>query len=379
MRIVVCAMGYAPAAPGGAERQAQLQAEEMVRRGYQVNVVCPGVSGTSSGDINGVRVTRLPCVPRRHLMSLTYLPMLAGYLGFRVRKADAVMVHLGHYQADVAVLAARIASRPSWVRLAASGPLGEIGRMRRVARLTHYYGLRHATRIQAMSEDQVREAIEIGVLRRRLVQIPNGVDTSAWSAVPSQPKGSARRTLGLSEEGALVLFVGRFARVKGIEDLLEAWRDVDIPGATLVLVGSFNALDSLGSLPPQSGVVVHDQASHIQTYYEAADLLVLPSRASEGMSNVLLEAMACGLPVITTPVGAAAAMITDGTDGILVPAGRPTELRLAIQELLKDPARAEALGEAARRTVTGRYDIRGVMDRILSELSPLLDPAKRQL
>ena len=165
--------------------------------------------------------------------------------------------------------------------------------MRRLAKLTRYYGLRNASRVQAMSEDQVREAAEECGQRRRLVPIPNGVNTKAWPTVAAESKRSARRRLGLSEDGVLVLFAGRFTRIKGIEDLLDAWHGVDAPNETLLLVGSVNTMDPVGPLKMQRRVIVHDHATHIQNYYEAANVVVLPSRASEGMSNVLLEAMAC--------------------------------------------------------------------------------------
>ena len=134
MRVLFCALEYPPSPTGGAERQAQLQAEELQRRGHVVEVVCQRTAGTRSGPVNGVRVHRLPRIDRRFFRTLSYLAALGVFLLSRLRRFDLVHVHLANAQADVAVAVARLAGRGSYLKLAAGGPLGEIGRFHRVAR-----------------------------------------------------------------------------------------------------------------------------------------------------------------------------------------------------------------------------------------------------
>ncbi len=370
----MCSQGYFPALHGGAERQAQLQAEELARRGHHVEVVCPRDEGAYVATINGVRVWRLPCIRGRHLTSATFLPPLAVFLLARLRHFDAAMIHLAHYNCDVIVAMTLATRRPSWVRLAASGPFGEIARMRRFSAFSRYFGLRHATRVQAISSELRKEAAAIGVPSSRIVSIPNGVNLSDWPVTVGRSNVDARRSLGLPETGPLLLYAGRLSNQKGVPDLLDAWTHVSTEGATLVMVGSFATMDTAGSIAPQPGVIVRDSTTDIRKYYAAADAVVLPSRASEGMSNVLLESMASGLAVIATRVGAAPEMIADGEDGLLVPPDSPTHLAAAIRRVLADPQLRAAMGRAARRRVEREFTIEAVVGQILAELTPLVLP-----
>ena len=90
---------------------------------------------------------------------------------------------------------------------------------------------------------------------------------------------------------------------------------------------------------------------------------MLPSHA-EGMANALLEAMACGLPVVATRVGAAPSMVTDGESGLLVDASDVEGLAGALDRLINDPQLRARSGAAARQRVHERYSIGAVVDHI---------------
>ena len=309
---------------------------------------------------------------------MTYLPMLCLFLARKMRSFDAAMVHIAHHHADLTVAMARASGKASWVRVAASGPLGEITLSQRVAIVSRFYGLRHATRVQAMSREIAAEALAIGVNRERLVQIPNGVDVDTWRPVDADSRRAARRRLGLPEGRPMVLYAGRFAHQKGVTDLLDAWQRVNILESTLVLVGSLVSVGSIGSLAPLPRVIVRDRTENIAEYFQAADILVVPSRSSEGMSNVILEGMASGLPIIATRVGAASEMIRHQRSGVLVAPGSTAELAKAMTELLSQSGQREALGASARRSAERRYSIRSVVDAILAELLPLMAQQRQQ-
>ena len=97
----------------------------------------------------------------------------------------------------------------------------------------------------------------------------------------------------------------------------------------------------------------------------SSDLFVLPS-LSEGMSNVLLEAMACGLPIVATAVGGNSDLIRDRYNGLLIPPRNPTGLQNALLELLKNDRLAQTLGNAARRTVEEHYSMERIADDYVS-------------
>src|SRR5947208_13361587 len=175
LRIVFFTWNYFPAPAGGAERQARLQAEELVRRGHEVTVVCPRTSGERSEIIGGVRVHRLPWIDRRPLQRLLYLAALLVFFSRNARRFDVVHIHLANLQADVIVPLARLFRRPVYIKVACGGSEGEVTRLAKVARLTRWVGLRHAAHVQALSQEIGAELISIGVRPERIVRIPNGL------------------------------------------------------------------------------------------------------------------------------------------------------------------------------------------------------------
>ena len=361
MRVLFCTLNYPPGIAGGAERQAQLQAEGLARRGHRVDVVCPAVQGQRSGWQAGVRVIRLPVIDVRLFRTITYLPLLFAFLLLRARNYQLIHVHLANLQADVAALGAQLSAVPTYLKLAAGGPRGEIGRMRPVSLLTRFYGIRHAAVIQAISGEIAADAVRIGVDSARIRRIPNGVVVGSKGGTAD--RNVARQRLGLPPTGCVVLYLGRLEQEKGVADLVSAWRGPDAGALpTLVLVGSPGLHEPVDLDPAPPRVIVRSWTGDVAGYLAAADVFALPSHV-EGMSNAMLEAMAAGLPVIASRVGAAEELI-DESRGILIDAGDRHALRDAICELAADPTRREQLGANARAYAARHFSIDSVLDRI---------------
>ena len=347
--ILLCVLDYHPEPAGGAERQARLQAEELVRRGHRVTVVCRGVGGARSGLVGGVRVERLR-TGRGQPWRLSHYPRLAWYLARHATEHDVIHVHHANLQADVAVAVGRARGRPVYLKLAGSGPSGEIDRLRWLRRWTGHAALRRASVIQASTPAIAAELRAVGVRPGRIVEIPNGIDPAALEPPAEAARAQARRTLDLPDAATVVLSLGRFAVEKGTADLLTAWGPLRAdPGLALLLVGR-----------PAGRQPVHPVATgnvHVVGWQDdptavlrAADLFVLPSHG-EGMSNALLEALAAGLPAIVTPVGRGPDRVAAAGAGLIVPVGDPLALRAAILELAGDLQRRAAAGVAARAAV----------------------------
>ncbi|HJM88183.1 MAG TPA: glycosyltransferase family 4 protein [Dehalococcoidia bacterium] len=374
-RVLFCTLGYAPEPAGGAERQAQLQADALTRRGHDVTVVCATLIGMKSGRVGDVQVDRLRTFDVRRLpyvRHLVYALSLIVYLLLSVRRYDVVHVHLANYQADIAVVIAKLFGRPVYVKIAAGGFRGDIDRMSGIARLTRRRGLRGAARVQAISREIAEEVRALGIPEQRIVAIPNGIELEPFQSMVAAP--DARAQLDLPPEQLLVLFQGRFAAYKGVPDLLVAWPILDAPDASLLFVGELATDEPLARVPQGDRVIVHGWTDRPRHYLAAADVFVLPSLA-EGMSNALLEAMASGLAVVATRVGAADQMIEDGVDGLLVDAGDAVGLAGALGRLLDDAALRQRLGDAAAQTVRERYGISVVVDQIEEQYEHLINDA----
>ncbi len=373
-RVLFCTLGYEPGPVGGAERQARLQAEELQRRGWIVDVVTARDPGTSSGIVGGVRVRRLPRINRRLFRTLTYLPMLVAWMLANLRKYDLVHVHLANLQADAAAIPARLLRVPLYAKLAAGGPRGEIARTTPVAWLTRRVGIRWASRAQATSAEIVEGLRAIGVPEARIVRIPNGLADSAYRPATTKERKRLRRKLGLPEGRVLVLYAGRFANYKGVRDLAQAWAGLRrAEPATLVFVGA-PAIDDPVEIPPGTDTIVHPWTDRVVEYLQACDIYAHPSHA-DGMPNSLLEAMAAGLACVATRVAAVPEMIEDGRSGLLVDVGDAKALRAALTRLIDDKELRARLGKAAAKEVLQRYRIGSVVDQIEAVYLDLLGEA----
>jgi glycosyltransferase involved in cell wall biosynthesis len=242
--------------------------------------------------------------------------------------------------------------------------------MGRVAWLTRHFGLRNANRVQVLSEEIAAELRGIGVEPRRLLHIPNGLDVERFRPADAATRVELRRRLSLPEDAVIVLFVGRLSTQKGVHDLYHVWQTTK-PNATLVLVGSRHTVGAMDELPETPGVIVRDFTPNIVDYYHAADVFVLPSYA-EGMSNAMLEAMACGLPSVATRIGAADEMVQDGSNGYLMQPGDREKLASSLGALIDDAAMRAAFSERAAAAIREQFSERAVVDRIEAAYDEML-------
>jgi teichuronic acid biosynthesis glycosyltransferase TuaC len=240
---------------------------------------------------------------------------------------------------------------------------GPSARLRRV--------LPEARRVVAVSRPLAEEVIGLGMPRERVVVVPNGIDNSLFRPLE---RDAARAQLGLGPEGKWLLYVGRLERAKGVVDLLEAFARLAPRRRDLFLglVGDGSARADCaalaGRIGPQVRLLGARPLAEVPLWIGASELVVLPSW-NEGTPNVLLEALACGRPVVATRVGGIPDLITEASLGELVP--------------VRDPA---ALAEALEQVADGAYDrvaiaargSRGSWDESAAHLLTVLEEAVRE-
>jgi glycosyltransferase involved in cell wall biosynthesis len=281
-----------------------------------------------------------------------------------VRHYQIVHVHLANWQADAAAIACRVYGVPLYVKLASGGPLGEINRMRKISWITRFIGIRRAAVIQAISGEIERDVVGIGVPAERIVRIPNGLPMGVNEPLNHDERLRLRAELDLPQDRVIVVHAGRFAGYKGVLDLAEAWRGVDRSLiATLLVVGQ-RSIDDPVELPALPNMVLRGWTTEVARYLQAADIYAHPARA-DGMPNVVLEAMSCGLAIVATRQAAVPDMISDEVSGLLVSVGAVSELRTAMERLIGDASLRARLGHEASLRAHRDYQIESVVSRII--------------
>jgi D-inositol-3-phosphate glycosyltransferase len=177
----------------------------------------------------------------------------------------------------------------------------------------------------------------------------NGVDMELFR--PHAPQASLRASLGIPAAAALLLFVGRLQPWKGLETAIRALPQ--LPGAHLVVAGDGEDRARLNTLAGELGLSTRIhwlgavERRKLPQIYSSADLLVATSHASETFGIGLVEAQACGLPVVASRFGGFPEVVDEGRTGLLYPPRDATALAAAVGALLADPARRRAMAAAA--------------------------------
>ena len=203
-------------------------------------------------------------------------------------------------------------------------------------------------RVSVLSSPMRQRCLDLGVEPGRLQLIPNGVDLEKFTL---QERAACRSALQLPEGGRVILFVGSLVPVKGIDPLLRAFASLRRrPGnddVRLYLIGGGFLEQELKRLACQLEIAPHTsflgRLPHGQlcTWMNGADCLCLPS-LSEGHPNVVMEALACGLPVVASAVGAIPDYVTAHTGELVTPAD-PADLADKLERCLATPYRRESI------------------------------------
>ncbi|WP_020132933.1 glycosyltransferase [Streptomyces sp. 303MFCol5.2] len=338
---------------GGVARVVTDLTRAQLADGLHVTVACP--AGRLAGDLRS-----LGADVRHWAASRSPGPSLPGEVRRLVRLLAEVRPDLVHAHSAKAGLAGRLAVRGriptvfqphAWSFEAVGGTTAAL------ALKWERFGARWTDRLVCVSEAERTTGLRARIGGRVSV-IPNGIDPERFHpASVDTVRASLLPELG---PGApLVVCVGRLCRQKGQDVLLTAWTDIarKVPGARLVLVGDGPDEERLRSRAPES-VLFAGAVADAVPWYQAADLVVLPSRW-EGMALAPLEALACGRPVVVTDVdGARESLPAALAPRCLVPAEDPAALAGAVAGLLLDPLLRESLGQQGRRHVLTTHDVR---------------------
>ncbi len=223
------------------------------------------------------------------------------------------------------------------------------------------WSLRLCRRVLAVSEGIRGELVQAGVSPSRIEVVANAVMLPPAAESPARRR-EVRLALGLAQDELVIGYHGRLSAEKGLNHLVAAVAALQGEGAAvkLLLVGEGPERPALEgqaqSLGVQRQVLFAGFRANAESWLPAFDIFALPS-LTEGTPMALLEAMAAGVPVIASAVGGVPRVVTDGLNGLLVPAADTSRLVAGLRRLMEDGGLRRQLGRAGRETVRDRYGI----------------------
>lgn len=232
---------------------------------------------------------------------------------------------------------------------------------RKFARKIMYKGCRC---VHTVSSQLQNDLIELGFTRNNICTILNGVDTNTF--IPSPDKKTAKQHLaipGLSSDDFIIGSVGRFGTFKRHALLVSAFDELASLHKNVMLIlagddgpGKYQVLQQISACRHNNRIQWLGFQKNIVPFYQGMDLLVAPS-INEGMSNAVLEAMACGVPVLANTACGNSEILADSEGGTLASMENPSELTQLLSSQFKNRDALAEKGIAARKTVTTRFSI----------------------
>jgi colanic acid/amylovoran biosynthesis glycosyltransferase len=285
----------------------------------------------------------------------------------RTRGVDELHAHFADRAATIALIAARLLDRPYSLSVHAGADIY----VDPVLLPEKLRAARHVLTCTARNKVELTSVVGADVATKITV-VPHGLDLRAYR--PASPAPTAPTT---------ILAVGQCKERKGFAQLVTACRILRSQGvaftcrivgdgpqrATLAAMVREGELEELVLLP---GARTNDE---VLREYQRATVFALPCMEAndgdvDGIPNVLIEAMACAVPVVSTNLPAIRELISSGRNGVLVPPGDATALASALRDLLENPERCDQLGRAGRRTVAEGFDADINARRVASALWP---------
>jgi len=368
--------------PGGAERVLLNMARGLSADRFSCSIA------TFKIDRRIPLFQQLPCpvhvIPMRRVYGLSGL-RAALQLRNLIRREQVSIVHTFFETSDLfGGLVAALCRVPALI-----SSRRDMGILRaRRHRLAYAFVNRLFDEVHAVSEQTRQYCIAVdGLEPRRVVTLYNGV------AIEKADSADAERALAeignIPRNAQLITTVAHIRRIKGIDLLLRAAAEVRRrhPRAVFLIVGDNHQpehyqelLELRDSLGLAKSVRFCGASENVFGILKASTVFCLPSR-SEGLSNALLEAMACGLPCVATDVGGNPELIDNGRTGLLVPVEDANSLAHAIMYLLENPEAARGMGHAAREVVEQRFTTENMIRNLEKRYEHLLlggQPAQRR-
>lgn len=382
MKICIFTETYYPVM-GGGETQAKLLAEGLIDKGHSVFVLTrrSDASLKKQERYGDVSVHRLAPIGGGQLkkwgLLFSSLPML-----IKLREQyDLIFVSGYRIIGLTAVLVGKLLGKPVVLKADSQGEMSgdffesglkKIGISHRSLLFRMFLRFRNAILKQAdafsaISDEIASEWTSSGILSERIHLIPNSVDTKRFVPVSPSQKTDLREKLNLEQNVTIAIYTGRLVSYKGLPLLLKAWNEIrrDRENILLILAGTggldiHNCEDELRGYVKENNLEDHvlftGNVDNVHEYLQVSDLFVFPTE-NDAFPSSIVEAMACSLPVISTPVGAIKDIVSDRQSGYLVQPSNFEQLYQALGIMFSNKKLADEMGTAARHSVENLYSV----------------------
>ncbi len=243
---------------------------------------------------------------------------------------------------------------------------------------------RFATNIYPEGQGVKRDLEQFGITRKPLKVIGNGnvngidVDFFSNGNFSSEEKQNLKRSLGISDDDFVFVFVGRIVRDKGVHELVSAFEKLSeqIPNLKLVIVGDYEKdldpinLETESALQNNAKIIATGWQNDVRPYYAISDALAFPSYR-EGFPNVVMQAAAMDLPCIVTDINGCNEIVESGQNGLIIPAKDELALFEAMKILVENESVFNRLKENARASIVSRYAQKELWNALLQEYKRL--------
>lgn len=350
-------------------------------------------SEASEGDVPpNVKIChRGPSLENDNLLTkAAYVISAVGFVVRNRRAFDVLYLPYVFFPGFVFILLGTLLDLPVAVRISGQ----EVAPNRSLPARLRFWSLQFVDAVAVLNETDRRRTRELGVADERICFIPNGVDVEQFSApsavsmLAEEPNAKetveAQKSTSTTDQETpwkeaprtVIGFAGIICRRKGVQELLDAYDRIcaldDVPRPVLRLAGPLDGVEEVDPSFVQETVRVAREygeyvdllgnVKNMNRFYRSLDLFVLPS-SREGMPNVLLEAMATGLPCVATDIPGVREIITSGENGLLVPPRNSQQLAATLSDLLRDNTLQQTLGREARKTVVDSFSLSAMADQ----------------
>lgn len=383
MRVCFICSGFSNV-HGGAQKQLRKLMSELSKMDVKITLLTrKSLTTTTIPNVNIVLIPDL--LPKiRMIGGLSFIFFSICWLIKNRNKIDLIHAIQMYSNTTIAVFAKLFFKIPIVTKITATNELGEVNTIKKLP----FYAIRirllkHVDFFIAITSQVRKELLTIGLSDNKIISIPNGVASSPLASFKKDEKQKARTKLGLTKN-KIALYVGRYSSEKNIDVAIEALSILNseklLDDFSFILLGGGGDYRNVeGKLHEliykhnlQEVVQFAPSVENVYDYLVASDIFVLLS-TSEGLSNALLEAMACGCGILATDIDANRDLLTNNVNSLLVKVKDIDGTAEAFKKFLSGNVNSDDFGFRAKQFVEENYTIEVVAQKHLSLYKSLLD------